>query len=489
MTKTPDTTPQPNYPDQITGDKPQPGAEHAENAVINAADLRGMDSARAQPVEALLFEHDDGRYAVNPDTTNEPAWHRVGPVQVYGPAAQPARECLQQSERNALDGLFAVAAAAFHCADDSEDDGSDTIKVQPADMTALGKALDLLDALPDDQPGYSMGPAAKAQWALRNLQAAPPAPQGEKVYAALPESAGDSVDFGNGNIDIDWGHPAPAGGTSLYTADQMRTFADATAALRASAAPPAPAGVAVPASQVDAIGAALDLEGRAKTVESQTTERAMLHAANCLRLLAAAPASTSDTESVLIDGIAYEVPAAVAAELLSLHLDLLAAAPAQAVAWMTPEGGRVVTEATMASARKDGGAMLSSMRPFSVALGKIAAPGQEHATQLAGQGQAVPQIPPRWLSDQCGGEYDDMTSGQGYRKGWNDCRDAMRAAAPIQAQEDARDTTQAIDAAAKAIAKGMDYPWEHMTKEGHANMHEVAATALATARAAQGGAA
>ena len=37
---------------------------------------------------------------------------------------------------------------------------------------------------------------------------------------------------------------------------------------------------------VDAIGAALELESQAKTVESQTTERAMLHAANCLRLLA-----------------------------------------------------------------------------------------------------------------------------------------------------------------------------------------------------------
>lgn len=45
--------------------------------------------------------------------------------------------------------------------------------------------------------------------------------------------------------------------------------------------------VAVP--QVDAVGAALDLEARAKTVESQTTERAMLHAANCLRMLASAP--------------------------------------------------------------------------------------------------------------------------------------------------------------------------------------------------------
>ena len=45
-----------------------------------------------------------------------------------------------------------------------------------------------------------------------------------------------------------------------------------------------------------------------------------------------------------------------------------AAVAGPVAAWMTPEGDRVVTEATMAGARKDGGAMLSSMRPYTVAL-------------------------------------------------------------------------------------------------------------------------
>lgn len=36
-----------------------------------------------QPDKALLFEHEDGRYAVNPDTTGDPKWHRLGPVDVF----------------------------------------------------------------------------------------------------------------------------------------------------------------------------------------------------------------------------------------------------------------------------------------------------------------------------------------------------------------------------------------------------------------------
>jgi hypothetical protein len=37
-------------------------------------------------------------------------------------------------------------------------------------------------------------------------------------------------------------------------------------------------------------------------------------------------------------------------------------------------------------------------------------------------------VPAYWLSDQSGGSFDEMTAGQAYRKGWNDCRDAKIAA-------------------------------------------------------------
>ena len=46
------------------------------------------------------------------------------------------------------------------------------------------------------------------------------------------------------------------------------------------------AAIRATAMTVDCIGLALDLEARAKMVESQTTERAMLAAAHGLRLIA-----------------------------------------------------------------------------------------------------------------------------------------------------------------------------------------------------------
>lgn len=39
-------------------------------------------------ITTLLYEHEDGRYAVNPDTTGDPGWHRLGPVDLGALAAQ-----------------------------------------------------------------------------------------------------------------------------------------------------------------------------------------------------------------------------------------------------------------------------------------------------------------------------------------------------------------------------------------------------------------
>ena len=83
-------------------------------------------------------------------------------------------------------------------------------------------------------------------------------------------------------------------------------------------------------------------------------------------------------------------------ELRAAALRAAPAADAQhAAAWMTPEGDRVVTEITMAGARKDGGASLSSLRPYSVAL--VRAQAQEAAAALEAPAAAVLYVSPGQL--------------------------------------------------------------------------------------------
>lgn len=75
---------------------------------------------------------------------------------------------LTDGERTALEGLLQVAYRAWVIADNSEDTGAGHL-VDDADYDALSVALDVLAGLPDDQPGYTMGEAAKARWALRRF--------------------------------------------------------------------------------------------------------------------------------------------------------------------------------------------------------------------------------------------------------------------------------------------------------------------------------
>lgn len=74
-------------------------------------------------------------------------------------------DILTSIERKAIDDLITLAGATYNLADNTQDH---TI-VEPVDFIKVSDALDALDDLPDDQPGYTMGPAAKAAWALRRL--------------------------------------------------------------------------------------------------------------------------------------------------------------------------------------------------------------------------------------------------------------------------------------------------------------------------------
>ncbi|MPV55908.1 hypothetical protein CFB46_11895 [Burkholderia sp. HI2761] len=69
------------------------------------------------PADALLYEHDDGSYAVALTaedaifTRGDPAWHRAGPVTVYGSTA--VARSASQPEPHASAGVIAAARAVI----------------------------------------------------------------------------------------------------------------------------------------------------------------------------------------------------------------------------------------------------------------------------------------------------------------------------------------------------------------------------------------
>lgn len=77
-----------------------------------------------------------------------------------------------------VESLLVLALASFHALDDSEERqmareiGEDEVPVFILDLDnyeTVCTALDTLDLLPDDKPGYTMDGPGRARWALRNL--------------------------------------------------------------------------------------------------------------------------------------------------------------------------------------------------------------------------------------------------------------------------------------------------------------------------------
>lgn len=131
-----------------------------------------------------------------------------------------------------------------------------------------------------------------------------------------------------------------------------------------------------------------------------------------------------------------------AANMRGIAQRALAAAPAQPAAWMTPEGDRVVTETTMASARKDGGAMLSSLRPFTVALARVSAPAQAWPSECDS-----PEL--CRVHGGCAGQYGTKKTCPSFAV-LNPCNPAAPA------QEDARD----LEAEALRACRDLPEGWE-----------------------------
>lgn len=77
---------------------------------------------------------------------------------------------LSDIERKAICALLDVAEQANYALEDSCDSGHpEHNEVPKENIKSLNDALDVLDELPDDQPGYIMGPRSKAEWTLRRF--------------------------------------------------------------------------------------------------------------------------------------------------------------------------------------------------------------------------------------------------------------------------------------------------------------------------------
>lgn len=72
----------------------------------------------------------------------------------------------------AIQRLLDLARQVDHALDDSEEVDSDGFRshnIAGQDFDDVVDALDALEDLPDDRPGMTLGPAGKAEWALRRL--------------------------------------------------------------------------------------------------------------------------------------------------------------------------------------------------------------------------------------------------------------------------------------------------------------------------------
>lgn len=71
-----------------------------------------------------------------------------------------------------IEMLLRVARAAHRAADDSEElltEYGIEHRISSADFENLAEALDALEELDDDKPGYALNGPGRAEWALRDL--------------------------------------------------------------------------------------------------------------------------------------------------------------------------------------------------------------------------------------------------------------------------------------------------------------------------------
>lgn len=103
------------------------------------------------------------------DCTKEDA-EKFGPNGAYG--GWEIRVLPTADEIVVIQRLLDLARQVDHALDDSEEVDSGGFRshnIAGQDFDDMVDALDALEDLPDDKPGMTLGPADKAEWALRRL--------------------------------------------------------------------------------------------------------------------------------------------------------------------------------------------------------------------------------------------------------------------------------------------------------------------------------
>ncbi|SIO58297.1 hypothetical protein [Paraburkholderia phenazinium] len=135
--------------------------------------------AVGEPVQTIRFDfiNSDGREdskVISHDEMREryAAMYKSA-HSIFPPApVASAEEAVTPVERGVIEDLLALTSAVFQALDNSEEREGDDWRAHVIDapwFDPMCEAMDKLEALPDDQPGYTMDAPAKAEWALRKL--------------------------------------------------------------------------------------------------------------------------------------------------------------------------------------------------------------------------------------------------------------------------------------------------------------------------------
>ncbi|MGD1826920.1 hypothetical protein A203_16590 [Chromobacterium violaceum] len=123
-----------------------------------------------------LYEHQEAAQAEVDSLSDLPGRYMARKVFIYTrPQTAPV---VPDCWRDVVRDLVALAQVVSIALDDSEERQGDEGRVHLIDSDNFDEvcgALDKLDELPDDKPGYTLGPAGKAEWVLRRLLSSTPA--------------------------------------------------------------------------------------------------------------------------------------------------------------------------------------------------------------------------------------------------------------------------------------------------------------------------